>query len=165
MFLLYKRVLILIIVFVFFTIANTSSVLLTTNGNGKENVFCPRELIVVKCSVKGSALRWHIGKASFAIFHLNRTVTFFAGLNGEGLHSYMYSAIGRLDFYQNATYVASSAADSSIDSELHMHLNDVNDFVEVICEDLYQKKKRINITALHGMLKFFGIIIKLLYYY
>ena len=141
--------LIVIIVCLFFTIANTSAILLTTNGNGGNNVFCPRELIIVKCTVRGLAIRWQIGKTSFAIPN-KLDVDFFAGLNDEGKHTYMDTAIGHLDFYQNGSYVASSGADSSVDSELHMHLNDTNDFVEVTCKDFYQNKKTINITLFPG---------------
>ena len=112
-------------------------------------MFCSRELIIVKCTVRALALRWHIGKSSFAKFN-RPDVTFFAGLNDEGKHTYMDTAIGRLDFYQNGSYVASSTADSSVDSELHMHLNDTNDFVEVTCKDFYQNKKTINITVFPG---------------
>ena len=143
--------LIVIIVCLFFTIANTSAILLTTNGNGGNNVFCPRELIIVKCTVRALALSWHIGKSSFVIYN-KVDVPIFAGPNGEGLHIYMYTAIGRLDFHQNGSYVASSPADSSLDSELHLHLNDANDFVEVTCKDFYQKKKSIKITVFPGML-------------
>ena len=126
--------------------------MLTTNSNGQDNVFCPREHIVVKCSVKGPKLHWLIGNTLFAI----RQVTFFADSNKEGSHTYMKTAIGRLDFYQNVTYIGSNVRDSSIDSELHMQLSNAIDFVEVICEDNFQMKKKINITALHGRLNFIG---------
>ena len=145
--------LIVIIVCLFFTIANTSAILLTTNGNGGNNVFCPRELIIVKCTVRGFAIRWQIGKSSFAIFN-KADVTFSGGPYEEGFHSYMNSAVGRLDFYQNGSYVASTGADSSVDSELHMHLNDSNDFVEVTCKDLYLNKKTINITVFPSTFNF-----------
>ena len=129
--------------------------MLTTNSAGKDNVFCPGEHIVVKCSVKGPTLHWHIGNTSFAIPQ-KRNITFSAGPNKEGLHTYMNTAIGRLDFYQNATYIGSNGRDSSIDSELHMHLSNPNNFVDVICEDNFQMKKKISITFLHGRLNFRG---------
>ena len=135
-----------------------------TNSIEEDNLFCPRELIIVKCSVRSSVLRWRIDEASFAIPETiqARTVTFFAEQNQEGLHSYINTTIGRLDFYQNTTYIASSPVDSSIDSELHMHLNDTNNFVEVSCLDAIEQEKSINITLLHGTLNI--IRVKLLYY-
>ena len=111
-------------------------------------MFCPGEHIVVKCSVLGPILHWSIGNTSFAIPQ-KRTVTFSAGPNKEGLHTYMNTAIGRLDFYQNATYIG-------VNSELHMHLSNANDFIEVICEDNVSMRKKIYITALHGRLNFMG---------
>ena len=114
-------------------------------------MFCPGEQIIVTCSVRSYLLRWHIGKTSFPISG-KTDVTFFAGRNREGLNIYMNTTIGRLDFYQNATYVGSTSADSNIHSELHMHLNDTNDYIEVTCKDFYQKNKTINITVFPSML-------------
>ena len=129
--------------------------MLTTYSTGQDNVFCPREHIVVKCSVKGPKLHWRIGNTSFATPQ-KINVTFSADPNKEGLHTIINTASGCLDFYQNATYIGSNGKDSSIDSELHIHLNNANDFVEVICEDNFQMKKKINITFLHGRLNFMG---------
>ena len=136
-----------------FAIANTHTVLLKSNGKEGGNVFCPGEPIIVTCSVRSNSLRWSIGRTSFVIPE-KETITFFARPNREGIHSYMNTAIGRLHFYQNTTHVASTAARSSIDSELHMHLNDANDFVEVTCNELYHNTKTINITVFPGMLYF-----------
>ena len=115
-------------------------------------MFCPGEPIIVKCSVGSSALRWHIGETSFVIFG-NADVTFTAGPDNEEKYTYMNTTIGRLNFYPNGTYVGSTSADSILNSELHMHLNDANAFIEVTCKELwYQKKKTINITVFSGML-------------
>ena len=115
-------------------------------------MFCPGEPIIVKCSVGSSVLRWHIGETSFVIFG-NADVTFATGPDNEGKYTYMDTTIGRLNFYQNRTYVDSSFLDVTLNSELHMHLNDVNDFIEVTCKELWhQKKKTINITVFPGML-------------
>ena len=137
--------------YLFFTVANTSFILLTTNSKEGNNMFCPGEQIIVKCSVGSSALRWHIGETSFDIFG-NSDVTFTAGPDNEGKFTYMNTTIGHLYFYQNETYVGSTSADSTLNSELHMHLNDANDFIEVTCKELWYKKKTINITVFPGML-------------
>ena len=42
--------------------------------------------------------------------------------------------------------------DTTLNSELHMHLEDTNDFIEVTCKELHQKNKTINITVFPGML-------------
>ena len=125
-----------------------------TNSIENDNVFCPRKLIIVKCSVRSSELTWHVDEASFAIPKtiFARTLTFVAGQYREGPHIYMNTAIGRLDFYKNTTYIAVNAEDSSIDSELHMHMNHSNNFVVVTCLDSYQQMKSINITLLPGIL-------------
>ena len=139
------------IVYLFFTIANTSFVLLTTNSKGGNNMFCPGEPIIVKCSVRSLAITWHIGETSFVIFG-KVDVNISAGLYKEGLNTYMDSAYGRLNFYQNGSFVGSTSADSTLNSELHMHLKDANDFIEVTCKELHQKNKNINITVFPGML-------------
>ena len=51
----------------------------------------------------------------------------------------MNATYGHLDFYQNGSYAASTNADSSINSELHMHLINTKDFIEVVFKDLYQR--------------------------
>ena len=115
-------------------------------------MFCPGEPIIVKCSVRGIILRWHIGKTSFVIFG-KADATFAAGPYDEGKYSYMESAVGRLNFYQNGSSIGSTSGDSTLNSELHMHLEDANDFIEVTCKEfLYQKNKTINITVFPGML-------------
>ena len=136
----------------FFTVANASLVLLTTNSKEGNNMFCPGEPIIVKCSGRNSAVRWHIGETSFYIFG-NADVTFAAGPHNEGKYAYMDTTIGRLNFYQNKTYVGSTFENLTLNSELHMHLNDENEFIEVTCKELWhRKKKTINITVFPGML-------------
>ena len=141
----------IVYLFFVFTVANTSFVLLTTNSKEGNNMFCPGEPIIVKCSVGSSALRWHVGETSFVIFG-NPDVTFTAGPDNEGKYTYINTTIGRLNFYPNGTYVGSTSADSTLNSEMHMHLNDANDFIEVTCKKLWYKKKTINITVFPGML-------------
>ena len=141
------------IVSLFFTIANTSFVLLTTNSKEGNNMFCPGEPIIVKCSVRSLGLRWHIGETSFVIFG-KADADIFAGPYNEGQYVYMNSAYGRLNFYQNGSYVGSTSADSTLNSELHMHLEDENDFIEVTCKEFLHLKndETINITVFPGML-------------
>ena len=113
-------------------------------------MFCPGEPIIVKCSVRGLSLHWHIGKASFHIIK-RPDVTFSIGPYNEGPLRFMRTTIGRLYFYQNESYAGSTAADSTLNSELHMHLNDANDFFEVTCEDSYQHTMTKSITVFPGM--------------
>ena len=116
-------------------------------------MFCPEEPIIVKCSVRGEILHWHIGKTSFVM--LRKDVTFYAGLNDEGKYSYLNTTVGRLNFYQNGSYVDSNSTISEkiLNSELHMHLNGANDYIEVSCQQsLVFEITTINITAFPGML-------------
>ena len=140
------------IVYLFFTIANTSFVLLTTNSKEGNNMFCPGEPIIVKCSVRGLGLRWHIG-GTLVIFG-KTDADIFAGPYNEGQYSYIESTYGRLNIYQNGSYVGSTSADSTLNSELHMHLEDANDFIEVTCKEFLnpENDKTINITVIPGML-------------
>ena len=114
-------------------------------------MFCPGEPIIVKCSVRTYAIIWHIGETSFVIFE-KLDVNIYADPHNEGLYVYMDSAYGRLNFYKNGSYVGSTSADKTLNSELHMHLEDVNDFIEVTCKELHQTNKTINITVFPGML-------------
>ena len=114
-------------------------------------MFCPGEPIIVKCSVRSLGLRWHIGETSFVIFG-KEDVDIFVGLYREGLYFYMDSVYGRLNFYRNGSYIGSTFTDTTLKSELHMHLENANDFIEVTCEELHQKHKTINITVFSGML-------------
>ena len=135
-----------------FNIANTPSVLLTTNSKERNNMFCPGEPIIVKCSVRDTILRWRIGETSFAIFG-KVAVTFTAYPNDEQRYIYMNTTIGRLNFYRNESYVGSIFPHSTVISELHMHLKDANDFIEVNCEQItYFKFKTVRITVFPGML-------------
>ena len=94
---------------------------------------------------EGLVLHWHIGRTSFVLFG-KVDVTYSAGPYEEGFQSYMNATYGRLDFYQNESYVASTTANSSVNSELHMHLINANNFIKVVCKDLNQKNKTISIT-------------------
>ena len=114
-------------------------------------MFCPGEPIIVKCTVRSLGITWHIGETSFVIFG-KVDVNIFAGRYHEGLYVYMDSAYGRLNFYQNGSYVGSTFADTTLYSELHMHLENANDFIEVTCKELHQNNKTINITVFPGML-------------
>ena len=115
---------------------------MTSNSKAGINKFWPGEPIVVKCSVKGLVLHWHIGRTSF-VFIWKADVTYSAGAYEEGFQSYMNATYGRLDFYQNESYVVSTTANSSVNYELHMHLINANNFIKVVCKDLYQKNKTI----------------------
>ena len=139
-------------VYLFFNIANASSVLLTTNSKEGNNMFCPGEPIIVKCSVKSTVLRWYIGETSFVIF--GRVDVFFtADPDDERRYIYINTAVGRLNFYRNESYVGPHTTDSTVISELHMQLNDANDFIELSCEDsTHHKINTINITVFPGML-------------
>ena len=125
--------------------------MLTTNSKEGNNMFCPGEPIIVKCSVRGELLRWHIGKTSFVILRKG-DVTFSANPYDEGRYSYLKTTIGRLNFYQNGSYVGLNSTNSTINSELHMHLNDANDFIEVTCKEFLYLKDTINITVFPGRL-------------
>ena len=127
-------------------------------------MFCPGEPIIVKCTVRSLGITWHIGETSFVIFG-KVDVNIFAGRYHEGLHVYMDSAYGRLNFYQNGSYVGSTFADTTLNSELHMHLEDTNDFIEVTCKELHQKNKTINITVFPGILNTFICYCKFLYFF
>ena len=125
---------------------------MTTVIKGEKDAPCVGELIVVKCFVRGSVLRWRIGNASFFIPG-TKTVNFHARVNREGKQSVIPTANGDLIFYQNATYIASNAADSSVNSEFHFYLNGENDFIEIFYSEpnLNPTGENITITVL-GML-------------
>ena len=115
-------------------------------------MFCPGEPIIVKCSVRSTVLRWHVGKTSFVIFE-RVNVYFTAHPDDERRYIYMNTAVGRLNFYRNETYVGPHILDSTIISELHMHLKDANDFIELSCVDFsHHISNIINITVFPGML-------------
>ena len=102
--------------------------------------------------MRGELLHWHIGITSFVIFR-KEDVTFSAGPHDEGRYSYLNTSVGRLNFYQNGSYVGSNSTNSTLNSELHMHFNDSNDFIEVKCqESSVYEIKTINITLYPGML-------------
>ena len=124
---------------------------------------CPGELIIVKCSVQGSILRWRIGSSSFTLSNM-KTADFVAGPNQEGKRSVISTADGDLIFYQNDTCIASNPADSSIVSELHFHLNGAKDFIEIFCTELNLNPIGENITiAVLGMLNLRYIYINIVF--
>ena len=115
-------------------------------------MFCPGELIIVKCSVRDTVLIWRIGESSFVIIE-KKDIIFTSRPYDFRTYHYMNTAIGRLNFYRNESYVGSIHFHSFLNSELHLHLNDENDFIEVNCEDfLVHEIKAINITVFPGML-------------
>ena len=154
--------------FVSLNIDYTSSVLLTTNSKEGNNMFCPGEPIIVKCSVLSEYLQWNILESSLVIERKHKAYLHFNLLYPNAIEdSYIYlnSSAGLLNFYRNETYAGLSLGDSHsfINSELHMHLNHPNDFIIVRCFDLYEYiMKTINITTFPGMLniarKFFWLL-------
>ena len=140
-------------VYLLFNIANASSVSLTTNSKEGNNMFCPGEPIIVKCSVRDTVLEWHIGETSFVIERTKQRILFTS--RPWDLRTYIYrnTSIGRLNFYRNESYVGSIYFHSFLNSELHMHLKDANDFIEVSCREfLVYEITIINITVFPGML-------------
>ena len=66
----------------------------------------------------------------------------------EDRYTYIDTTIGRLNFYRNESYVGSIFPQSAVIYELHMHLKDGNDFIEVSCKEFsYQKMNTININV------------------
>ena len=113
-------------------------------------MFCPGELIIVKCSKSETFLYWRIGKTSFTIFRTLPII--FTAYPEDDRYIYMNTSIGLLNFYRNESYLGSTHSHSTIFSELHMHLKDANDFIEVSCEISYQKTNFLKITVFPGML-------------
>ena len=91
---------------------------------------CYGELIIVKCSVRDTILRWRIGEVSFNIPGTKRC-DFFAGPNQEGEKFILPTANGDIIFYQNATCIASNGEDTSIDSEMYFYLNGMNEYIQI----------------------------------
>ena len=139
----------------FVDIDNDYPVTLTTNSKEGNNMFCPGEPIIVKCSVPNPILVWFIDHSSFVLERKHPLyLSFYLRPWGES-YLYLNSSIGHLNFYRNETYVGSSLDNSHsfINSELHMHLNDGNNFIYVKCIDLGRYKfKTINIITFPGML-------------
>ena len=120
-------------------------------GN-KQNGSCIGELIIAHCSVKGSSsLTWTISRTSLTLTG-NQFVTLLAAEGREGTYRVIRTSTNDLHIYQNKTIVG---LNSQIDSEMHIQLDNENDFVEVKCED---STAQINLTVV-SVLGMFKIVI------
>ena len=135
-------------------------------------MFCPGEPIIVNCLVMNILLLWSIRESSLVI---QRKKIYYLTFNvldpSVDPYRFLNSSAGRLNFYRNETYAGSSKDNSQsfIDSELHMQLNHVNDFIDVRCTDIFKNLfTTINITTFPGMLniarKKIFVIVSLYYY-
>ena len=102
-------------------------------GN-KQKGPCIGELSKVHCSVKGSLyLTWTIGRTSLTLIGNTFTILYAVERN-EGAHRVIRTTTHNLHIYQNKTMFDSTDPENTqINSEMHIRLDNENDFVEVTC--------------------------------
>ena len=125
-------------------------------GN-KQKGPCIGELTKVHCSVKGSLyLRWIIGRTSLTM--IGSPITTLLAVQHERVHYVLQTSTHDLHIYQNKTiYDSIDPENNQIDSEMHIRLDNENDFIEAICisSDITYINSTIKTTKISilGMLK------------
>lgn len=133
-------------VFLLFLVVD-GSVTVTTKFEGNKVGPCMKEVIVVRCSVVGTTLRWTITDSFFVINGTN-TVTLSANPSDEGRYFVVRTSRTNLEFYQNGTVQnLTHPSSSTIEAEVHFQLVAENDFVAVSCASSMATQER-NITLL-----------------
>ena len=86
-------------------------------------------------------------------------IVLFAFVGSEGTHRVIPTTTNDLHIYQNRTIVnVIDPENSRIDSEMHIQLDNENDFVEVTCISSNTELKSTEVAVL-GMLKIYQLCI------
>ena len=132
-------------------------------GN-KQNGPCIGELSKVHCSVKGSLyLTWTIGRTSLTLTE-NKYATLFAVERNEGIYHVIRTSTHDLHIYQNKTIVDSMHPENNqIYSEMHIRLDNENDFVEAICIGSTTKTKTVSILGMFKIIIPSSVLLDFIY--
>ena len=126
-------------------------------GN-KEKGSCAGEVIKIHCSVIGSSLTWWIRKTSLTLTWSPIVILFaveYGRGNGEGAYRIVTTTTNDVHVYQNRTLIDYEDREKSlIESEMHVQLDNENDFFVVTCLDPQQRQRSIKVSVL-GMFKIF----------
>ena len=114
-------------------------------------------MIKIHCSITGSTLTWWIRKTSLILTFSPQIVLYAltSGLGfGEGAHRIIPTTTNDMYVYQNRTIIDSVDREKSlIESELHIQLDNENDYVVVTCLDP-QRGRSIKVSVM-GMFKIY----------
>ena len=147
----------------FFSALSSVEMYAEYEGN-KQNGPCIGELSIVHCSVKGSLyLTWMIVRTSLSLTGVKHTIL-FAVESDEGLDHVFRTTTHDLYIYQNKTIGDFFRPENNqIDSEMHIRLDNENDFVEASCTASTTKTTKVSILGMFKMVIPSSVLLDFIY--